>query len=112
MRRGDGKTEEMVLTTGRVLGYEEGDLGLENLTIQLAIGETLLLYTDGFSEAVAPDDKTMFGVERLLEALGGPRHELSLQQCADEISQAVQKFTGNSDLQDDQTLLLLRRMPR
>jgi hypothetical protein len=34
---------------------------------------------------------------------------LSLERCAEEASAAVQRFTRQTELQDDQTLLLLRR---
>ncbi len=51
----------------------------------------------------------MFGLERLCEVLGGPRTALPLEACADEASAAVQRFSGQAELQDDQTLLLLRR---
>ena len=51
----------------------------------------------------------MFGVERLCEVLGGPRTALPLEECADEATAAVQRFTGQTELQDDQTLFLLRR---
>jgi serine phosphatase RsbU (regulator of sigma subunit) len=52
----------------------------------------------------------MFGLERLCDVLGGPRTSMPLERCAAEASAAVQKFTGDSELQDDQTLLLLRRL--
>ena len=51
----------------------------------------------------------MFGVEGLCAALGGPRTAMPLRQCAEEATAAVARFTGSAELQDDQTLLLLRR---
>ena len=52
----------------------------------------------------------MFGLARLCEVLGGPNAALSLERCAEAASAAVQRFTGQAELQDDQTLLLLRRL--
>ena len=70
-------------------------------------GETLALYTDGFTEAFAPD-KTMFGVERLTEVLSKATAS-PLSVCAEQARVAVERFTGQTELQDDQSLLLLRR---
>jgi serine phosphatase RsbU (regulator of sigma subunit) len=52
---------------------------------------------------------TMFGTGRLAEALGGGRTALPLERCAEELKGAVERFTGTAELQDDQTLLMLRR---
>lgn len=109
LRRQDGKAEPIPLQPTVMLGCAPLSLVVTDVRIELAKGETLILYTDGYTEAFAPDGKTMFGVERLCAVLGGPRAALPLDRCADEATTAVQKFTGASELQDDQTLLLLRR---
>ena len=110
LRRIDGSVEVVPVTTGRLLGYDGGDLRLADARITLAPGETLILYTDGFTEALAPGDKEMFGEDRLREVIGGPRTSLSLEACVARITAAVDAFTGSSELQDDLTLLLLRRV--
>jgi serine phosphatase RsbU (regulator of sigma subunit)/pSer/pThr/pTyr-binding forkhead associated (FHA) protein len=108
LRRIDGTVEETPLRNGRLLGYQGLDLGLTDYRFTLAPGETLILYTDGFTEAIAPDRKTLFGKDRLRETLSGSRTALSLEACAEEARTAVQAFTGKQELQDDLTLLLLR----
>ena len=75
--------------------------------LTLAPGETLILYTDGYTEAFAPD-RRMFGLEGLSEVLSGARTALPLRDAAEEAAAAVAQFTGG-ELQDDQTLFLLRR---
>jgi sigma-B regulation protein RsbU (phosphoserine phosphatase) len=108
LRHVDGQVEEATLTPGMLLGSViEPRISDTRLTLQR--GETLILYSDGLTEAFAADRKEMFGKERLCEVLGGPHAELSLQACAEEASAAVQRFAGQTELQDDQTLLLLRR---
>ncbi len=108
LRRRDGRVEEVPLPPGLLLGsVSEPRIGDTRLSLEP--GETLILYSDGFTEAFAPDRKEMFGRERLCEVLGGARTSLSLEACAEEASAAVQRFTGQSELQDDQTLFLLRR---
>ncbi|HEY7426262.1 MAG TPA: PP2C family protein-serine/threonine phosphatase, partial [Gemmataceae bacterium] len=110
VRRRDGRVEGVPVQRGMLLG-SVADLPVSDTRLSLQTGETLILYTDGFTEAFARDRKDMFGVERLCEVLGGPRTELPLEACADEASAAVQRFSGQMELQDDQTLLLLRRRP-
>jgi serine phosphatase RsbU (regulator of sigma subunit) len=111
LRRRDGRVAPVQVQPGAFLGSSIVELRVSDTRLSLQPGETLVLYTDGFTEAFAPDRKEMFGVERLCEALGGPRAELSLEACADEVSAAVRRFAGGDELQDDQTLLLLRRAP-
>ena len=65
---------------GRLLGYAPGGVGLSDTMLTLAPGETLVIYTDGFTEAHAPDGVTMFGAGRLAEALGGERTALPLER--------------------------------
>jgi sigma-B regulation protein RsbU (phosphoserine phosphatase) len=108
LRRRDGRVEEVALPPGMLLGSVD-DPRLSDTQLSLEPGETLILYTDGFTEAFTPDRRGMFGRERLCEVLGGARTALSLEACADEASVAVQRFSGQTELQDDQTLLLLRR---
>lgn len=111
VRRIDGKVEMFSFKSGRLLGYEGGNLGLVDATLTLATGETLILYTDGFPEARSPDGAVMLGPERLLDIFGGARTHMPLDACADEARAAIERFTGSSELQDDLTLLLLRRVP-
>jgi len=108
LRRCDGRVEEVVVPPGMLLGSVV-EPRIDDTSLSLERGETLILYTDGFTEAFAPGRKEMFGKERLCEVLGGPRTPLSLEECAQEASAAVQRFSVQADLQDDQTLFLLRR---
>ena len=112
LRRANGTVEQVALKPAVMLGCSPLELVANEVRIDLAPGETLILYTDGYTEAFAPDGKTMFGVQRLCEVLGGSHTSLPLERCAEEASAAVQQFTGKTELQDDQTLLLLRRTMR
>lgn len=109
LRRPDGEVEVLSVPPGRLLGYGIGELGLADQHVQLAAGETLILYTDGLTEARAPDSTALFGTERTQAELGGPRTALALEACADHVRAAVEQFTGTPELQDDLTLFLLRR---
>jgi serine phosphatase RsbU (regulator of sigma subunit) len=110
LRRADGRAAPVPLKPGRLLGYDGGELHLTDARLSLLAGETLVLYTDGFTEARSPQGKAMFGVERLQEAVGGPRTPLPLDACVEEVKAQVEQFTRAAELQDDMTLLLLRRL--
>jgi serine phosphatase RsbU (regulator of sigma subunit) len=109
LRGADGQIQEVSGPPGRALGMAPGPLNLTETHLDLAPGATLVYYTDGFTEAMAPDGRTMFGRERLAAALGAAAAQLSLEEWAERLRVAVRKFTGSAELQDDQTLLLLRR---
>ncbi len=109
LRRADGRAEVVQVPRGRVLGYDLDNPGLADARLTLGRGETLVLYSDGYTEAFAPDRKDMFGPDRLREALGGPRAVLPLADCAAAVRDEIERFTGGPEQQDDQTLLLLRR---
>jgi serine phosphatase RsbU (regulator of sigma subunit) len=108
LRRADGRVVEVPVRNGRLLGYTPDDAGLSDTKLTLASGETLVIYTDGFTEARAPDGVTMFGTDRLSAALS-QRAALPLERCAEEVKAEVERFTGSTDLKDDLTLLMLRQ---
>jgi serine phosphatase RsbU (regulator of sigma subunit) len=108
LRRADGRIEPVDVPPGLMIGAAPVRPVYANARLTLALGETLVLYTDGLTEAFDAD-RRMFGVEGLSEVLGGPRAAMPLRQCAEEVAAAVARFTGQDELQDDQTLLLLRR---
>jgi phosphoserine phosphatase RsbU/P len=110
IRANDGRVTEMELRNGRLLGYQGGDLGLADFRLQLATGETLIFYTDGFTEAHPPDSSSLFGIDRLKETLGGSITFITLENCAEHAKNEVQAFIGGDELQDDLTMLLLRRV--
>jgi serine phosphatase RsbU (regulator of sigma subunit)/pSer/pThr/pTyr-binding forkhead associated (FHA) protein len=109
LRHADGTIEELPVKPALMLGCSPLHLIVQEMKLTLDHGDTLVLYTDGFTEAFAPDGTTMFGMQGLCEVLGGDNANLSLVECAEAASAAVLQFTRQSELQDDQTLLLLRR---
>jgi sigma-B regulation protein RsbU (phosphoserine phosphatase) len=77
----------------------------EETTTRLAPLETLVLYTDGITEARNPDGE-MFGVERIEESL---RHCSGAPACAvQSIGGALVAFEAGVRPGDDQTLLVLQ----
>jgi serine phosphatase RsbU (regulator of sigma subunit)/pSer/pThr/pTyr-binding forkhead associated (FHA) protein len=109
LRRRDATAEELALPVGRLVGCFDGNPGATDVRLTLAHGETLMLFSDGYTEAAAPRTNKMLGLEPLKEVLRGARTDLPLAACAEKARHTVERFTGGGDLQDDLTLLLLRR---
>jgi serine phosphatase RsbU (regulator of sigma subunit) len=109
VRRADGRVEVVAVKPGFMIGCAPVPVRLTDTRVDLAPGDTLILYTDGYLEATAPDGQTEFGIDRLCDALGGAGAALTLEACAAEAAGAVRRHAGSDELQDDQTLVLLRR---
>jgi len=74
--------------------------------VTLEAGDTLVLFSDGVTEAADPDDE-MYGVPRLREALAG-RHDAPLDHLQKAVFDSVEKFSRGASQADDITLLLVR----
>jgi phosphoserine phosphatase RsbU/P len=110
-RRAGGTVEQVPLRPGRLLGYDAPNLQINELRLTLAPGEMLLFFTDGLVEARTTDTKQMFGPDRLAALAAGLGSELPLSECAEQARAALDTFTASRELQDDVTVLLLRRRP-
>ena len=104
--RPDGSTELLPLTGGIALGIIPG-LEYNQNTVTLEYGETLVLYTDGVTEAMNNEGE-QFGVERLREVFRDSAPENS-DEAAKMIFDAVNEFAGGAAQSDDITCLTLRR---
>jgi sigma-B regulation protein RsbU (phosphoserine phosphatase) len=110
LRQADGKLDEVAMPVGRLLGRFDGEPGVADLTLTLNRGQTLILFSDGYTEAAAPTTGKMFHLEGLKELLSGPRTHLSLAACAEYARQQIESYIGGAEMQDDLTLLMLRRV--
>ncbi|HVT58830.1 MAG TPA: SpoIIE family protein phosphatase [Thermoanaerobaculia bacterium] len=75
--------------------------------IELAAGDRLLIYTDGASEALDPDEQEL-GLEGLEEALRDSR-KLPAAAALDALLGRIRTHCGGRPLADDVTLLLVER---
>jgi len=78
-----------------------------NSELDLGPGDGLFLYTDGITEAQAPDE-SFYGVERL-EALLRGLVSSSPAECVDHVVGGVNGFASGAPPADDLTVLALRR---
>jgi len=74
--------------------------------VKLEIGDTLVLFSDGVTEAADPDEE-LFGVHRLRETLVG-RHDAPLDHLQKAVFDSIENFTRGASQADDITLLLVR----
>jgi phosphoserine phosphatase RsbU/P len=77
--------------------------------MQLLRGDTLVLYSDGVTEAADPEQQ-LFGVPGLRTAIDG-RHDAPLEQIQNHVLRCVEEFARGAGQADDITLLLVRYNP-
>ncbi len=93
--------------TSPPLGILERETIFTCSEMQLKIGDILLLLTDGFAEAKSPDGE-YFGLERVFAEVRKHRKE-SAKQIADTLYQAVTAFRKGAPVEDDVTVVVLKR---
>ena len=74
--------------------------------VKLQTDDTLILFSDGVTEAADPDDE-LFGVPRLREVLAGC-NDSPLDRIQKAVFDSVEKFSRGTSQADDITLLLVR----
>jgi sigma-B regulation protein RsbU (phosphoserine phosphatase) len=104
-----GDAALLPLPRGTLIGAMSGRR-YGNLQRSLAIGETLLCYTDGVTEAENPSG-TQFSEKGCLEFLRGHARE-ALPVLLDTLHERVIHHTGSKWLADDCTMLAVRRVTR
>ncbi|MGE5475383.1 MAG: PP2C family protein-serine/threonine phosphatase [Bacteroidales bacterium] len=105
-----GGAVELVDTTdlGLPLGLVD-DIGsfVAETSITLAPGDTVVLYTDGITEAADPAHN-LYGLERLSALVGARSHD-SAAAIKDAVIADVKRHAGTQPLYDDLTLIVLKQ---
>lgn len=94
-----------VKNLGTALGFEPG-LQFDRTELELRPGDTLILYSDGVSEAFNPQEEC-YGNERLLTDAGG-FSGLSADAISASLLQKVRAFAGTAPQSDDIAILTLQ----
>ena len=102
----DGSSELLPLTGGIALGIVS-DLAYGQNSVVLDHGDTLVLYTDGVTEAMNGEGE-QFGIERLRKVFSN-RAPKDANEAAHKIFEAVNTFADGAAQSDDITCLTLRR---
>jgi sigma-B regulation protein RsbU (phosphoserine phosphatase) len=101
----EGELSELHLGPGQPLGLFEAPV-LDEQTLTIPPEGTLLLYTDGVSEA-RDTRGAMFGEERLRGAVTAHRHS-SAQQVCDQVLEQVMAHSGAETQYDDIAVVCVR----
>ena len=104
--RADGSSEILPITGGIALGVAPEFTFAED-AIELAPGDSAVLYTDGVTEAINATDEE-FGMERLHD-LFAERPGLDALEGNSAIFESLRVFTGETPQFDDITCLVLHR---
>ena len=103
--RARSQEPQLLDSEGRVVGaFEEGAFGEQ--TVQLAPGDTLVLFTDGINECLNPAGER-FGSDRLLEVARRHR-DLPPARLVEVIRREITEWSGGEPFRDDVTLLVVR----
>jgi serine phosphatase RsbU (regulator of sigma subunit) len=103
---GSGSLRPLFPSTGTVLGMFP-DQPYSSESVELAPADTLVLYTDGVSEAANPDG-TLFGDERL-HACFAKGAGATAADSVERLMGSVRAFAAGAPQSDDITILALRR---
>lgn len=104
--RGSGEIESLG-TTGPPIGLIPSSVHATG-SLELRPGDTVVLYTDGWNEAVDPDDAE-YGTRRLAEVAWRCRNR-TLDELARALDEDLAAFARGVPFADDRTLILLRRL--
>ena len=102
----DGTVTELPLTKGVALGIAP-DVVYSQEMVNLGPGDTVVLFTDGVTEAMNADNQ-QFGMSRLKEVFDD-RPPKSAMAANEAVFENVRKFAGDAPQSDDITCLTLRR---
>jgi len=102
---GQGAPRLLDFATGAVLGlYEDSDYPEHRLSLRR--GETLLMYTDGITEA-SDHQQQMYGIERTMECLAQVPAATPTASYIERLLGDVDRFVADAAQADDITLLAL-----
>jgi sigma-B regulation protein RsbU (phosphoserine phosphatase) len=101
-----GNPRPVFPSSGTVLGLFPGQ-AYESTTLEVEAGDSLVLYTDGVSEA-ANAESVLFGDERLRACFESGAGQ-SASETVDRVLRAVRGFAGGAPQSDDITILAVRR---
>ena len=104
--RRNGTVEELPRSKDIIVGICD-DIEYREDTLQLESGDTLVMFTDGVTEAMNPEMKE-FGTERL-RAILGEQAGKNCRQVIETVRTAIKDFAGDAEQSDDITMLVIKR---
>ena len=108
IQRQDKKVEMLCVAKKNIVIGIQDDYKYESDTLQLNPGETLVMYTDGVTEAFSEEKKEFSedNLQKTLEKVTGA----GSKEVVETIVNDVKAFAGNEPQSDDITVLTLKRL--
>ncbi len=103
-----GRDPRRLTEGGTMIGIMDG-FPFQESSVELKPGDTLVVYSDGVSEAMS-GDKEQFGEARLTELLL-KNFGSSAKDLTDKMVNSVRAHAGNAPQYDDITVVVIRREP-
>jgi sigma-B regulation protein RsbU (phosphoserine phosphatase) len=91
------------------VGKQIFDGVLEQKTIALDPGETLILFSDGITEVRGADGEEL-GYARFAEIVRAARFEDTIQKMTDKVLRDVLLYSGDASFSDDATFVIIRKL--
>ena len=104
--KADGTLVQLPQSTNCIVGAIEG-VGYDEGKLQLSVGDTLLMYTDGVNEAFNPQFEE-YGEQRMEQLLAG-KSGYSCREFIDAQLADVRTFADGAPQSDDITIMALKR---
>ncbi|MDD2815065.1 MAG: SpoIIE family protein phosphatase [Thiotrichaceae bacterium] len=109
--RQDGSVERIdTINLGFIVGLK-ADISAfsKHLELQLAVGDGIVLYTDGITEAHNAQDE-MYGIERLCQQISTHWQAGNAEYIQQAVIQELRQYLGTQALEDDITLVVVKRV--
>ncbi|TGL63782.1 PP2C family protein-serine/threonine phosphatase [Leptospira sarikeiensis] len=106
MHSQNGNDFREIETTGSILGFGIKRPIAELVSLPIASGERLFLYTDGLIENRNPQGKQL-GSEGLIEILNRNKSFEDLKQFKDAVQAELSNFFGDAEFEDDTLFLII-----
>ncbi|MEM9667270.1 MAG: PP2C family protein-serine/threonine phosphatase, partial [Bacteroidota bacterium] len=110
--RGVGRPPQVLQPPGLAIGLSVGprfDDVIEEVTITLRPGDVVVLYTDGFSEAM-DRHRELYGDDRLADKVAEVQHRPAAEVLR-MVTEDVHRFVEAAGRQDDMTMMVLKLLP-
>ena len=108
IEHGTSNIKEIAIEPNIPLGYE-GKFKFVEQGLMLGQGDTLVLYTDGITEA-RNKNRELLGMERWKRIVGGGKASQRTSTTIERLLTEVKAFIGEAEQTDDITLLTIRMM--
>ncbi len=110
LRRASENSYKFLRPAGMAIGFSDGkvfDNGIEEMTVVLQPGDALVLYTDGFSEAMN-SRRDLYGDERLADKVAqvGSKSASAILRL---LTEDVHHFIEGMGRSDDMTMVVVKR---